>query len=743
MLLLTSLYIFSFLQNSVNQGYASVDDILSSVRPQWKQEVICIKNYVGDALRKMSTAKQINDYFDKSQSSICQKEFFALLSASSDNAINAETLSIEEHRKMLVDIRDGGERRWFEREMKHIEQEEAKKTNIAGSVRIADSVKQLPIGVEAIGPYLQEIAMSTFANQLPSMKEQLMKELLKYRKYSDAIQSELDSLDPVKAKDLYWEFVGEYVRTLESLIAFKTKYGKTDDKVVDPVRFIMSFEEEYKTAHSGQAYVGTIIPTYEDLVSEVEKIPNPGSTGLPYQIKEAKYYGEAAKSRLIEVIMFIFLQMPLIEMTDEVMINCMVSAEDGVHKLNAEKGLRCLLEPSVRNLSLMVDWIVNHVSWLLKKHNEDAIISVIQNPANARFLTIKERHQHFIDQFDERFQQLVGNQTDRIRRSMVELINDYSVTIDIYEPYWLMSVLAEAEFSPTLLLDPVNNNGGEGLGSGFLSILGKMIGGSSGLTGKSVTEALQHFQSTANKVSHSSPVQVSPILVGEMNNVDTQQVLLTAEQHFYMIKNILARRVKTIIHAQYQYFVNVYLNEFNQACMKFVSSWTIEQIKEIIEQSNQGINKLESEAKQIKENLMELEELKKAIEELERENRISFAKTKSSIENLFNKNNKKSSAQSPNQSTADGDASAKSSTANGASGSESKSSTGPKAADPNNKSEPKAEPKPKSKPEPKTESKPEPKTEPKTENKPEPKTGPKTEPKTESKPEPHKEQKEL
>ena len=620
---------------------------MDSVRPNWKNEVICIKNKVNKALEDMTEVRQLNSYFDPSHR-ICAHEFYAPF-RSSKVPFDPSTKTINEYRQWLLNIRDGGETQLFLDEIDRIVKEENKKFN---PVLLADHVKQAPLGVKTIGPHLQEISMNIFAKQLPVMKEKLLKEISRYNQLSEELQSELDSLDENKAKDLYWEFITVYVRNLRSLITFRTEYGDEDMKVVDPNQFRMTFKDEYNAAHNGQPYFGKIIPLYDDLEKKVNQLHNTGATGLSSQLIKA-LCGEAAKNRLVEVVMHLILELEMINMDDDTLYNAVNSCGHGVCQMDAEKGLHALLEPSVRNMRIMVDWIINHVAWLLKKHSEDAIVTVIENANNPRFRTIKERHGHFIDHVDAMFESLVHNQTDRIHRSTTELIKDHSVTIDIYEPYSLLIVLAKADYFPKLLLNDISTTSGSTGGGSFFDILSNIVKTSTSLTGDKVIDAVSQLSSVAKSTSLSAPVQVGPLIAGDSNNFDAQQIRATAKQHFYVIKNLIARRVKTIIHAQYQYFINDHINEFNQAMVKFVSNLSVDDIKQKIADSNAGINDLQQNAQQVKQSLNELNELKKAIEDLERENRMAFASKKSKIGSLFN-NNGGASASSAAGSSANG-----------------------------------------------------------------------------------------
>lgn len=582
--------------------------------------MILIKNFVNKALDSMNTVDEVDHYF-LSPSSNQDKVFFVALKPNND--INLSEMPCENAIRYLTSLRDRGEFNYFQKKIRSIENKDHGK-------KVSNEVKNLKtFGVKNVGLYLQVLSMSLFTARFPVIKDQVKEEISNLEEERDILLKEIESFNAEKAKGLYWKFVRIYVKNLKALIGFETAYDRNNLslKLVDPSQFKKLFQEEYETAHRGQKYYGKQIPTYEDLVAQLNNIPALGSTDIHYQVK-SHLYGNASKDRLINVMKHLIKETKLNKFNLEDMFNCVNAENCGVIGINSKKALHSLLEANVRDLDFIVDWIVNHVEMLLKQHNSDTIKTVINDPSNS-YQTFRSHHSRFIQMFTNYFEEEIKRQSGEIRSAITRLIFDHAVTIDLKEPFYYFSVIANQMIPSKLLLSHQNNDNPESEKGFFNEYLNKSIVGSKALQGKEFVNAISPLQSVKEKIPAGNPVQLAPLIDGDIDTFNETQIIETAEVQFNFIKFTIANRMAKTIQSQYQYLINTTLDQFNEDITHRISNWSNEYIQnDLIGGDQLTIQNLKVSAEEVGGKINTLKRLQSLIGDIQRQ-----------LPNFFSSNN--------------------------------------------------------------------------------------------------------
>ena len=272
------------------------------------------------ALSFMHSAQNVRNYFRQRPRDF-KEQYYVML-----NPFNTDihAMSFDNYSLWLKDVKSNAERKKFLFEIDRIE------SRYGGEFGSKDIYRTF--GIELALDALQAKLQSMTLGQIPIIYEELTSQLGRVREDVEEFESELAGFNPDSVHRLYFEFITDLFAVLSSVL---DDTFLPEDFILDPVDFTQTFEEELKLAHlhKNDSFDGLLTFAELKTIKQLDKV----------------LCGRAAKHRLLMVFAFMLLNAPLPNIDD-----------DGDFKN--------LVQNSLHNTAHMMDWLCNHLEYLLRHH---------------------------------------------------------------------------------------------------------------------------------------------------------------------------------------------------------------------------------------------------------------------------------------------------------------------------------------------------------------------------------------
>ena len=440
----SSLMQYSFIHVSyfdsslVNMFQASHDSrileaILGGVRPNWRNEMVLLKNHVNIAMLQMHKVEEVNNYFDPAYN--VGEVYHLMLNPTVDKGGLDDRKDIASKAQWVRDVKHHLEQDLFDEHIARIEAKEGRP--VKSSIRDRTGIKfGLNVTINALDKKMQEKTLA----MLPQLAVDVNKIIAEREERLNELKAIVASFSPSATKSLYYDFTIKLVSYIRAIMNFRVVSSLNNDKLLDPEDFLQTFEEELYNAHFGKNDGFPGLPTYEELVDAVRMFradPN----GIAYRVETSRLVGYAAKHRFLEVFGVILLIQDMELLTMDQILSAGLPAFTGkFNSVDFKLVLHKYLQDNVLRLNNVVPWLCNHLEHLLYHHFDDAVRLLLETP---EFKVLKT-HQHFIQRMTDGFRALADERIEDVRRSVVSLIRDYSEVMSLDIAYRNVVTLALA-----------------------------------------------------------------------------------------------------------------------------------------------------------------------------------------------------------------------------------------------------------------------------------------------------------
>jgi len=389
----------------------------------------------------MATTASVNRYFSETD-----VYYVALNPAPEVDRHNAAT-PVAETEKWLNDVKSRLEEESFNEQISRI------MNNIkAGDKQVKEGIRlktEITFGVSKTVAALEKKVDESVRASLPEV-EQRLKRILKDKKAEQALMdSKIKAAKPSVTRDLYYEYIINLVAKTRSIMDFKYVYSTNNELVLNPFLYAQSFEKELEDAHMGKNDFFEGLPDFQGLLDILEKLRQT-PTGPLTQVKDYNLGGHAAKHRFLQVFGIIFLNLELHLPSPDEQFNAGLTSVNGISSaVDAKQILHNTLQGPIIQLNRVVDWLCNHLQYLMYRHYDHAAAILFTTP---QFEAIRD-HDDFHMKVTAAFKDLVDAQIKDIRFLVQRMIRDYSEVIPMDCAHRQIAMLALAPIEPIKEID--------------------------------------------------------------------------------------------------------------------------------------------------------------------------------------------------------------------------------------------------------------------------------------------------
>lgn len=338
---------------------------MKDIRPNWRDEIVWIKNKVNVALRSMATTASVNRYFSDTD------VYYVALNPAPETDRHHAATPVAETEKWLNDVKSRLEEEAFDKEISRI------MNNIkAGDKQVKEGIRlktEIIFGVSKTVTALEKKVDDSVRANLPEV-EQRLKIILEDKKNElTLMDSKIQAAKPSVTRGLYYEYIINLVAKTRSIMDFKYVYSTNNELVLNPFLYAQSFEKELEDAHMGKNDFFEGLPDFQGLLDILEKLRET-PTGPLAQVKDYKLGGHAAKHRFLQVFGIIFLSLELHLPSPDEQFNAGLTPVNGITSTaDAKQILHNTLQGPIIQLNRVVDWLCNHLQYLMYRHYDHAV----------------------------------------------------------------------------------------------------------------------------------------------------------------------------------------------------------------------------------------------------------------------------------------------------------------------------------------------------------------------------------
>lgn len=414
---------------------------MKDIRPNWHDDIVWIKNKVNVALRSMATTASVNRYFSETD-----VYYVALNPAPEVDRHNAAT-PVTETEKWLKDVKNRLEEEAFDKQISRI------MNNIkAGDKQVKEGIRlktEITFGVNKTVTALEKKVDDSVRANLPEVEQRLKRILQDKNSELTLMDSKIQAAKPSVTRGLYYEYIINLIDKIRSIMDFKYVYSTDNELVLNPFLYAQSFEKELEDAHMGKNDVFEGLPDFQGLLDILENLRET-PTGPLTQVRDYKLGGNAAKYRFLQVFGIIFLSLELHLPSPDEQFNAGLTSVNGISSsVDAKQMLHNTLQGPIIQLNRVVDWLCNHLQYLMYRHYDHAAAILLSTP---QFKAIRD-HDSFHMKVTAAFKDLVDAQIKEVRFLVQRMIRDYSQVIPMDCVHRQISMLALAPIEPINEID--------------------------------------------------------------------------------------------------------------------------------------------------------------------------------------------------------------------------------------------------------------------------------------------------
>lgn len=497
--------------------------------------------------------------------------------------------------------------------------------HIDGAQYIASLREKFKFGVSALERGLHERIHKEIIEQLP-----LITNKLKTLRHSAATEVErmtveLSLRDPMMIRDLYNQYIARITQVIRAVLAHECH----DVEGLEVAKYAMLFKAELKAAHDGAR---DEIPLFYEALLDCLANFRDSRTSFKKMVEEMRLGGYAAAYRMLLVYGLQILSTPHEAPSAADTFGAAVSPVSGnTGEANFNKMVMQDVRPNVGKLKKLTPWLKNHLSFLLKRLYTCAQDHIDKN--ESYFAPIRD-HRGFHDMLFEEYMKVVTARAEAIGSMVDGLISDHETIFSLDSSYRSIPMMALAPngdlardvLPPRTTAAPApapaaaRNGGEQGAGEHgngedtedeFVDAPARAATapadrpqwrGLVGLNGP--IHPLPAHILRAVDTSGRTPVAVS--VSGMINAVqtsrhsfdlvdllkldiehyanepmfdlNTDKATMIAQRQFFFVKTELYKSVERAVQAQFVYFSNQYLPDFNMTLSRALSRFSNDQL---------------------------------------------------------------------------------------------------------------------------------------------------------------------